>query len=153
MDFDSKLKELNINLPKAPDPVGSYVATKISGKLLYISGQISMNENGELIKGKLGKELNTEDGYNAAKRCALSIIAQAKKACGNDLSKIKSCIKLTGFVNSTDNFIEQPKVINGASDLIVSVFGNCGMHTRAAVSTNTLPLGVAVEIDAVFELN
>ena len=105
MDFDSKLKELNIDLPKAADPVGSYVATKITGKLLYISGQISMNENGELIKGKLGKELNTEAGYNAAKRCALNIIAQAKKACANDLSKIKSCIKLTGFVNSTDEFI------------------------------------------------
>jgi len=153
MDFDSKLKELNIDLPKAADPVGSYVATKITGKLLYISGQISMNENGELIKGKIGKELNTEAGYNAAKRCALNIIAQAKKACANDLSKIKSCIKLTGFVNSTDEFIEQPKVINGASDLIVSVFGNFGMHTRAAVSTNTLPLGVAVEVDAIFELN
>ena len=153
MDFDSKLKELNIDLPKAADPVGSYVATKITGKLLYISGQISMNENGELIKGKLGKELNTEAGYNAAKRCALNIIAQAKKACANDLSKIKSCIKLTGFVNSTDEFIEQPKVINGASDLIVSVFGDCGMHTRAAVSANTLPLGVAVEVDAIFELN
>ena len=153
MNFDSKLKELNIDLPKAADPVGSYVATKITGKLLYISGQISINENGELIKGKLGKELNTEAGYNAAKRCALNIIAQAKKACANDLSKIKSCIKLTGFVNSTDEFIEQPKVINGASDLIVSVFGNYGMHTRAAVSTNTLPLGVAVEVDAIFELN
>ena len=153
MDFDSKLKELNIDLPKAADPVGSYVATKITGKLLYISGQISINENGELIKGKLGKELNTEAGYNAAKRCALNIIAQAKKACANDLSKIKSCIKLTGFVNSTDEFIEQPKVINGASDLIVSVFGNYGMHTRAAVSANTLPLGVAVEVDAIFELN
>ena len=153
MNFDSRLKELNIDLPKAADPVGSYVATKITGKLLYISGQISMNENGELIKGKLGKELNTEAGYNAAKRCALNIIAQAKKACANDLSKIKSCIKLTGFVNSTDEFIEQPKVINGASDLIVSVFGNYGMHTRAAVSANTLPLGVAVEVDAIFELN
>ena len=153
MDFDSKLKELHIDLPKAADLVGSYVASKISGKLLYISGQISMNENGELIKGKLGKELNTEAGYNAAKRCALNIIAQAKKACANDLSKIKSCIKLTGFVNSTDEFIEQPKVINGASDLIVSVFGNYGMHTRAAVSANTLPLGVAVEVDAIFELN
>ena len=153
MDFDSKLKELNIDLPKAADPVGSYVATKITGKLLYISGQISMNENGELIKGKLGKELNTEAGYNAAKRCALNIIAQAKKACANDLSKIKSCIKLTGFVNSTDEFIEQPKVINGASDLIVSIFGDYGMHTRAAVSTNSLPLGVAVEVDAIFELN
>ena len=153
MNFNSKLKELNIDLPNAPDPVGSYVATKVTGKLLYISGQISINENGELIKGKLGKELNTEAGYNAAKRCALNIIAQAKKACANDLSKIKSCIKLTGFVNSTDEFIEQPKVINGASDLIVSVFGNYGMHTRAAVSTNTLPLGVAVEVDAIFELN
>ena len=153
MSFESKIKNLGIILPNAPDPVGSYVATKITGKLLYISGQISMNENGELIKGKLGKELNTEAGYNAAKRCALNIIAQAKKACSNDLSKIKSCIKLTGFVNSTDEFIEQPKVINGASDLIVSVFGNHGMHTRAAISTNTLPLGVAVEIDAIFELN
>jgi len=153
MSFESKIKNLGIILPNAPDPVGSYVATKITGKLLYISGQISMNENGELIKGKLGKELNTEAGYNAAKRCALNIIAQAKKACSNDLSKIKSCIKLTGFVNSTDEFIDQPKVINGASDLIVSVFGNYGMHTRAAVSTNSLPLGVAVEVDAIFELN
>ena len=153
MSYDEKIKKLNIVLPKAADPVGSYVATKITGKLLYISGQISMNENGELIKGKLGKELNTEAGYNAAKRCALNIIAQAKKACSNDLSKIKSCIKLTGFVNSTDEFIDQPKVINGASDLIVSVFGSYGMHTRAAVSTNSLPLGVAVEVDAIFELN
>jgi len=153
MSFESKIKNLGIILPNAPDPVGSYVATKITGKLLYISGQISMNENGELIKGKLGKELNAEAGYNAAKRCALNIIAQAKKACSNDLSKIKSCIKLTGFVNSTDEFIDQPKVINGASDLIVSVFGNYGMHTRAAVSTNSLPLGVAVEVDAIFELN
>ena len=112
-----------------------------------------MNDKGELIKGKLGKELDTEAGYSAAKRCALSIIAQAKKACSDDLNKIKSCIKLTGFVNSTDNFIEQPKVINGASDLIASVFGDSGMHTRAAVSTNSLPLGVAVEVDAIFELN
>ena len=153
MSLESKIKDLGLILPKAADPVGSYVATKVTGKLLYISGQISMNENGELIKGKLGKELNIEAGYNAAKRCALNIIAQAKKACSNDLSKIKSCIKLTGFVNSTDEFIDQPKVINGASDLIVSVFGNYGMHTRAAVSTNSLPLGVAVEVDAIFELN
>ena len=153
MDFDSKIKELNIDLPKAPDPVGSYLATKITGKLLYISGQISMNENGELIKGKLGKELNIESGYEAAKRCGLSIVSQARKACNNDLSKIKSCIKLTGFVNSTNEFVEQPKVINGASDLIKSIFGENGMHTRAAVSTNSLPLGVAVEVDAIFELN
>ena len=153
MDLELKLKELNLSLPKAAKPVGSYVATKIAGNLLFISGQISINEKGELIKGKLGKELNTEAGYNAAKRCALNIIAQAKKACSDDLNRIKSCIKLTGFVNSTDNFIEQPKVINGASDLIASVFGDLGMHTRAAVSTNSLPLGVAVEVDAIFELN
>ena len=153
MSVENIIKELNIILPKAADPVGSYLATKISGKLLFISGQISMNDKGELIKGKLGKELNTEAGYKAAKRCGLSIIAQAKKACSDDLNKIKACIKLTGFVNSTDNFIEQPKVINGASDLIASIFGDSGMHTRAAVSTNSLPLGVAVEVDAIFELN
>ena len=153
MSFESKIKELNLVLPNAADPVGSYVAAKISGKLLYISGQISMDENGQLIKGKLGKDLNTEAGYNAAKRCGLSIIAQVKKACGDDLSKIKSCIKLTGFVNSIDDFTDQPKVINGASDLIASVFGNAGMHTRAAVSVNSLPLGVSVEVDAIFEIN
>jgi len=120
---------------------------------LFISGQISIDENGQLIKGKVGKDLDIESGYNAAKRCALSIISQVKKACNNDLSKIKSCIKLTGFVNSTEDFVDQPKVINGASDLIVSVFGDAGMHTRAAVSTNSLPLGVSVEVDAIFELN
>ena len=153
MDFENKIKELKINLPEAKPPVGSYVATKIVGNLLYISGQISISENGELIKGKVGKDLDTESGYNAAKRCAFSIISQVKKACNDDLSKIKSCIKLTGFVNSTDDFTEQPKVINGASDVIASVFGDAGMHTRAAVSTNSLPLGVSVEVDAIFELN
>ena len=153
MSFENKIKELNIKLPKAADPVGSYVATKIIGNLLFISGQISINENGELIKGKVGKDLDTEAGYNAAKRCALSIVAQVKKACNDDISKIKSCVKLTGFVNSTDNFTDQPKVINGASDLIASIFGDAGMHTRAAVSTNSLPLGVSVEVDAIFELN
>ena len=153
MTIENKIKELGINLPKATDPVGSYLATKFVGKILYVSGQISINEKGELIKGKLGKELNTEDGYNAAKRCALNIIAQAKKACLGDLNKIKSCIKLTGFVNSTEDFTEQPKVINGASELIVSIFGDAGMHTRAAVSTNSLPLGVSVEVDAIFEIN
>ena len=153
MSFENKIKELNIKLPEAADPVGSYIATKIVGKLLYISGQISIDNKGELIKGKLGKELTTQEGYDAAKRCALSIIAQTKKACQNDLNKIKSCVKLTGFVNSVNDFTEQPKVINGASDLIASVFGDAGMHTRAAVSTNSLPLGVAVEVDAIFELN
>ena len=153
MSFDDKINKLGIKLPKAADPVGSYVASKISNKILFISGQISIDENGELIKGKVGKDLDTEAGYNAAKRCALSIVAQAKKACNGDLSKIKSCIKLTGFVNSTEDFIEQPKVINGASDLIASIFEDAGMHTRAAVSCNSLPLGVAVEVDAIFELN
>ena len=152
MNFGENIKKLNIKLPQAKAPVGNYVATKISGKMLFISGQISISENGELIKGKVGQDLDLDDGYNAAKRCALSIISQVKRACENDLSKIKSCIKLTGFVNSSDDFIDQPKVINGASDLIVSVFGDSGMHTRAAVSTNSLPLGVAVEVDAIFEL-
>ena len=152
MSYNDKLKELKINLPEAKAPVGNYVATKVSEKMLFISGQISIDEAGQLIKGKVGKDLDTDAGYNAAKRCALSIIAQVKKACGNDLSKVKSCVKLTGFVNSTDEFIDQPKVLNGASDLIASVFGEAGMHTRAAVSTNSLPLGVSVEVDAIFEL-
>ena len=153
MNIDSKIKELNLELPEARDPVGSYVAAKIVGKMLFISGQISISADGELIKGKIGKELKTEDGYEAAKRCGLNIISQVKKACNGDFSKVKSCIKLTGFVNSTESFTEQPKVINGASDLIVSIFGDAGMHTRAAVSTNSLPLGVSVEVDAIFELN
>ena len=151
MTVEDNIKKLNIILPKAADPVGPYVATKISGKLLYISGQISMDANGNLIKGKVGRDLDTKKGYEAAERCALSIISQAKKFCEDDLSKINSCIKLTGYVNSTDDFIEQPKVINGASDTISKIFGNNGMHARAAVSANSLPLGVAVEVDAIFE--
>ena len=153
MSFENKIKELGIILPKATPPVGSYDASKIVGKLLYISGQISIDENGNLIKGKLGKESNTEQGYKAAERCALSIIAQVKKACNDDLTKVKSCIKLTGYVNSTEEFIEQPKVINGASDTISKIFGDSGVHTRAAISSNSLPLGVSVEVDAIFELN
>ena len=152
MSPDKRLKKNNIVLPEAPAPVGSYVASKIVGKLLYISGQISMNSKGELIKGKLGKDLNTKDGYKAAERCALSILAQAKKILSGNLDKIKSCIKIVGFVNSTDDFIEQPKVINGASDMLVKILEDKGMHTRAAVSVNSLPLGVAVEIDAIFEI-
>ena len=153
MSFDENIKKLNIILPDAKPPVGNYVATKIVGNLLYVSGQVSINSNGELIKGKVGKDLATDEAYKAAERCGISIISQVKKACEGDLSKVKSCIKLTGFVNSTDDYTEQPKVINGASDLIVSIFGEAGMHTRAAVSTNSLPLGVSVEVDAIFELN
>ena len=153
MKPEENLKKFSIDLPNAPDPVGSYVASKIVGELIYISGQVSFNIDGKLIKGKVGKELDVTAGYNAAKRCALSIIAQVKKACDNDLSKIKTCVKLTGFVNSTDDFIDQPKVINGASDIIAKIFEKKGEHTRAAISANSLPLGVAVEVDAIFEIN
>ena len=153
MSPEDKINSLNLELPEAKDPIGSYSATRISGNLLYISGQISVDANGDLIKGKLGEDYETEQGYEAAKRCALSIISQAKKACGGDLSKVKSCLKLTGYVNSTDDFTEQPKVINGASDLIKRVFDEAGSHARAAVSANSLPLGVAVEVDAIFDLN
>ena len=152
MNIDKKLSEMGITLPKATDPVGSYVATKISGNLLFISGQISIDAEGKLIKGKVGKDFDTQEAYEAAQRCALNIVAQAKKACNDDLSKIKSCVKLTGYVNSTDEFNEQPKVINGASDLIKNIFGENGTHTRAAVSANSLPLGVVVEVDAIFEI-
>ena len=153
MNFEDNIKKLNIILPDPGDPVGSYVAAKISNKNLYISGQISIDEKGNLIKGKLGKDLNIEDGYLAAQRCALNIVAQLKKICNNDLDKVKSCIKLTGFVNSTDDFVDQPKVINGASDLISNIFKPYGSHVRAAISTNSLPLGVAVEVEAIFELH
>ncbi len=153
MSIETKLKELNIKLPEPKAPVGAYVATKIVGNLLFISGQISIDENNNLIKGKVGRDLTLEQGYNAAQRCGLSLLAHAKKACDNDLSNIKACIKLTGYVNSTEEFTEQPKVINGGSDIIVKILGKIGEHTRAAVSVNSLPLGVAVEIDGIFEVN
>ena len=152
MSIEERIKKLKILLPEPKAPVGTYVASKIVGKLLFISGQISIDEKGNLIKGKVGEDLTTEEGYNAAKRCALSIVSHAKSSCKNDLSKIKSCVKLTGYVNSTSAFTEQPKVINGASDLISSIFQDRGAHARAAISTNSLPLGVAVEVDAVFEI-
>ena len=153
MSIENKLKELNIVLPNPKAPVGAYVATRVVGKLLFISGQVSIDFNNNLIQGKLGNDLNLDQGYEAAKRCGLSLISHAKKSCQDDLEKIKSCVKLTGYVNSTDNFIDQPKVINGASDIITKILGNKGEHTRAAVSVNSLPLGVAVEVDAIFELN
>ena len=149
---EKKLLGLNIQLPKAPDPVGAYVAFKVIGKLLFISGQLPIDINGRMIKGKIGKDLKLEDGQAASKLCVANIIAQAKKAMNGDLNKIKNCAKITGFVNSTDSFIDQPKVINPASEALSAVFGESGKHTRAAVSTNSLPLGVAVEIDAIFEI-
>ena len=153
MSYEENLSKLNIKLPDAKAPVGNYVATKVSGKMLFISGQISIDENGQLIKGKIGKDLSLDQGYHAAQRCGLSLLAHAKKGCNEDLDKIVSCVKLTGYVNSTDDFIDQPKIINGASDIISKILGKKGHHTRAAVSVNSLPLGVAVEIDGIFEIN
>ena len=152
MTASDNLKKLNIELPKAADPVGAYVAFKKIGKLIFISGQLPIDSNGKLIKGKIGKDLSLEDGQKAAKFCAINILSQASKAVSGDLNKIKNCIKITGFVNSTDDFIDQPKVINPASEALTAAFGINGKHTRAAVSTNSLPLGVPVEIDAIFEI-
>ena len=152
MGIEDSLKKLNIQLPKAPDPVGSYVASKISENLIFISGQVPFDSSGNLVKGKVGKELNLEQAQNSAKLCALNLLAQLKKVCNGNLDKVKGCVKITGYVNSTDDFTDQPKVINGASDLISEVFGEIGKHTRAAVSVNSLPLGVPVEVDAIFEI-
>ena len=151
MSTEENLKKLNINLPKAPDPVGAYVASKIVGNLVFISGQLPIDSEGKLIKGKIGKELNMEQGQQAAKFCALNLLAQLKKICGS-LDKVKGCVKITGYVNSIDSFVDQPKIVNGASDLISQIFGNIGKHTRAAVSVNSLPLGAAVEIEGIFEV-
>ena len=152
MTIENKLKELNIELPNAPDPVGAYVAFKKIGNLLFISGQLPISKDGKMIKGKIGAGLNLEDGQRASKLCVINILAQVKKALNGDLNKVKNCIKITGFVNSTDDFKDQPKVINPASETLSSVFGINGKHARAAISTNSLPLGAAVEIDAIFEI-
>ena len=125
---------------------------KKSGNLIFISGQVSLGPDGKLIKGKVGKDLSLEEGKKAARICGLNILSQLKKICNGNLSSVKSCMKLTGYVNSTDDFTQQPQVINGASDLISDVFEKTGKHTRAAVSVNSLPLGAAVEVDAIFEV-
>ena len=152
MNIIKKLSELNIQLPIAPDPVGAYVAYKKVSNMLFISGQLPIGSDGKMIKGKIGEELSLEDGQKASKLCVLNILAQAKKAMDGDLDKIKNCIKITGFVNSSNDFKDQPKVINPASETLSEVFGTKGKHARAAVSVNSLPLGVAVEIDAIFEI-
>tara|TARA_Y100001970_G_scaffold84209_1_gene106305 strand:+ start:965 stop:1420 length:456 start_codon:yes stop_codon:yes gene_type:complete len=151
MSAEENLKKLNINLPKAPDPVGAYVASKIIGNLIFISGQLPLDNEGKLIKGKIGKDLSLEQGQESAKLCALNLLSQLKKKC-DSLDKVKGCVKITGYVNSVDNFVDQPKVINGASDLISKIFGDKGKHTRAAVSVNSLPLGASVEVEGIFEL-
>ena len=153
MKPEENIKRLNIKLPPAPNPVGAYVAYKKIGNLVFISGQISLRSNGDLIRGKIGSDLTLEQGNEAAQICAINIIAQIKKACDGDLNNVKSCVKITGYVNSNDNFIDQPKVINGASDLLVKIFGENGKHSRAAISVSSLPLGASVEIDAIFEIN
>ena len=153
MNIQKNLENLKIVLPKAPAPVGSYTAYKKVGNFLYISGQISLEADGNLIKGKVGLEINLEEGKKAAEACCINIISQLNKACDNDLNKVKSCIQLAGYVNSTDDFIDQPKVINGASELMTKIFGDIGIHTRSAVSSNSLPLGAAVEIVSIFEIS
>jgi len=147
-----KLKQLNIILPKAPEAVGAYVPFKKIANLLYISGQLPIGPDGKITKGKIGKNLTLEDGQEASKLCVINILAQASKAMKGNLDNIKNCIKITGFVNSTDDFFDQPKVINPASETLSFIFGDKGKHARAAISTNSLPLGVAVEIDAIFEI-
>ena len=149
--IDARLKELGLTLPDAPAPAANYVPFVRSGNLIFVSGQISQGEGG-LIKGKLGADMDVPAGAEAARRCGLSLIAQAKAALGGDLDRIARVVKLTGFVNSTPDFTDQPKVINGCSDLMVEVFGEAGRHARAAVSAPALPIGVAVEIEAIFEV-
>ena len=153
MKIEENLKKLNIELPNAPSPVGAYVAYKKINNLVFISGQISYKSNGELVKGKLGLDLNIEQGQDAARACAVNILSQIKNACNGDLDKIKNCVKITGFVNSIDSFVDQPKVINGASELLTQILGENGKHARAAVSVSSLPLGAAVEVEAIFEIN
>ena len=153
MSIEENLKKLNIEIPDAPAPVGAYVAYKVINKLVFISGQLPVDSGGKILKGKIGKELTLQDGQKASKLCVINILAQIKKAVNGDLSKIKNCVKITGFVNSSDDFTDQPKIINPASETLSTVFGDKGKHTRAAVSVNSLPLGAAVEIDAIFEIN
>jgi len=145
---EARLASLGIALPAAPNPVANYVPSIVAGNLLYISGQISKAADGNLAKGRLGAELTVEQGREAARLSALNVLAQAKAAVG-DLDRIAQVIKLTGFVNATADFIDHPQVINGASDLLVEIFGDNGRHTRAAVGVSGLPLGCAVEIDAI----
>ena len=149
--LEAKLKELGITLPEAPAPAANYVPFVQVGDIVYVSGQISANENG-LITGKLGDGMNTEEGAAAARVCAINLLAQVKAACGGDLDRLLRVVKLTGFVNSTTDYTDQPKVVNGASDLLVEALGDAGKHSRSAVSAASLPLGVAVEVEGIFQI-
>jgi enamine deaminase RidA (YjgF/YER057c/UK114 family) len=149
--YEKKLAEKGIKLPDAPAPAANYVPYVLVGNILYVSGQISQNANG-LILGKLGESMTIDQGTDAAKFCAINLLAQVKSACAGDLDKLVRVIKLTGFVNSMPDFTQQPQVINGASDLMGDVLGEAGKHARVAVSASSLPLGVAVEIDGIFQI-
>lgn len=150
--IDARLSQLGIELPEAAAPVANYVAYAASGNQVYLSGQVTA-WNGEFrFIGRLGQEFGVDEGYQAARLCALNLIAQVKAACGGDLDRVVRCVKLGGFVNATADFIEAPQVINGASDVIVEIFGDAGRHARFAVACASLPRGVAVEVDAVFEV-
>ena len=150
-DIETRLAERGVTLPDAPPPAANYVPFVVVGSTVYVSGQISQ-AGGALIKGRLGDGMSVEDGAAAAKTCAISLLAQVRKACGGDLSRLVRAVKLTGFVNSTSDFTDQPRVINGASDFLVAVLGEPGRHARSAVSAVSLPLGVAVEIEGIFEI-
>lgn len=152
MTVEARLKELNITLPTPPAPVASYVPYVVSGKNLFISGQVTLTPEGLKYLGAVGKELSIEDGKAAARLCALNAIAQAKAACGGDLERIKRVVKLTVFVNSAAGFAQQPEVANGASDLFVEIFGEAGKHARSAVGAVSLPRNVATEVEAIFEI-
>jgi enamine deaminase RidA (YjgF/YER057c/UK114 family) len=149
--IESRLAELGVTLPDAPAPAANYVPFVVVGNLVHISGQIAQDADG-LIKGRLGAGMTVEQGAAAAKRCALSLLAQLKNACDGDLSRVVRAVKLVGFVNSTSDFVDQPKVINGASDFMVAALGEAGRHARSAVSAASLPFGVAVEIEGLFEI-
>lgn len=149
---DRRLEEIGIELPEAPAPAANYVPFVKSGNLVFVSGQISQGPSG-LITGRLGQDLDVAAGAAAARRCGLSLIAQLRAACGGDLDRVARVVKLTGFVNATADFTDHPKVINGCSDLMVEVFGDAGRHARAAVGAPSLPLGVAVEVEGIFEIN
>ena len=150
--IDARLAELGLSLPEAAAPAANYVPYVQTGNLVVVSGQITL-ENGELkYIGRVGQDFSTDEAYEAAKLCGLNLIAQVKAACGGDLDRVKRVVRLGGFVNCTDDFTDQPKVINGASDLMAEVFGDKGKHARAAVGVNTLPLGVAVEVEGMFEI-
>lgn len=151
MSFETKLAELGVTLPDAPAPAANYVPFVVTGDTVYVSGQISADASGPIL-GKLGADMELADGAAAAKCCAISLLAQVKAACGGDLDRLVRVVKLTGFVNSTADFTDQPKVINGASDFLVEALGDAGRHARSAVSAASLPLGVAVEIEGIFQI-